>query len=287
MKTSIRFLVVISTIAIVVIFTITNFSSISYINKPHGISPKPTEMKLTTKLYFVNDNKMLEHEIRTITVKDNDFVKAVITELINGPRDEKLYTVLDENVQIISSSLVDKKCTLDLNISLTYTSFFKYGYIDQLIWSMVNSLTELDNIDKVKILISGQEIQAYQPDFQYYGNLTKNESIIYIQPKPPADVVLSFLEHITTERYDLAYDLIALESKEKLTFPDFIMEMSGYNKRNMGYQRSIYFTQSYSTSLVVFIKYLSNDADEYGNRMSKSEQWELIEEEGKFKILIK
>lgn len=286
MKTSFRFLVVLSAIAAVSVFTIGNFSTINYINKPHGISPKSTEMKLTSKLYFVNSKKMLEHETRTITIKDSDFVKAVIDELINGPRDEHLFSVVDQNVQILESSLVDKKCTVNLALPITYTSYFKHGYADQVIWSIVNSLTDLDNIDKVTILIEGKEIQAYHPDFQYYGSLTKNERIVFIQQRPPADVVLNFLEYITIERYDLAYELLTFESREKLLFPDFVMEMSGYNKRNIGYQRSIYFTQSYSTSLVVFIKYLSNDTDEYGTRMSKSEQWELIEEEGRYRILM-
>jgi hypothetical protein len=286
MKTSLRFLVVLSAIVVVAIFTIGNFSTVNYINRPHGISPKSSEMKLTTKLYFINDEKMLEHETRTIKVKDNDFVKAVVGELINGPRDEHLFTVVDQNVQILESSLVDKKCIVNFALPITYTSYFKHGFADQVIWSIVNSLTDLDNIDKVTILIGGKEIQYYKPDFQYYGSLTKNEGIIFVQHRPPADVVLNFLEYITTERYDLAYELVAFESREKLHFPDFVMEMSGYNKRNIGYQRSIYFTQSYSTSLVVFIKYLSNDTDEYGNRMSKSEQWELIDEDGKYRILM-
>ncbi len=286
MKTSIRFLVVLSAIVMVAIFTIANFSTVNYINRPHGISSKPTEMKHTSKLYFVNDDKMLEHETRTITVKNNDFVGAVLQELIAGPRDEHLYTCIDENVKILSSSLVDKKCVIDFSPDITYSSFFKYGYFDQMIWSIVNSLTALDNIDKVQILIDGEEIQSFKPDFMFYGNLTRNERIVYIRPKPPADVVLNFLELITTERYDLAYDLIAFKSREKVSFPNFVTRMMAYNKSNIGFQRSIYFTQSYSSSLVIFIKYLSNDIDEYGNRTSKNEQWEMNEEDGKYKILI-
>lgn len=286
MKTPFRFLVVILSIAIVVMLTISNFSSISYINRPHGIPPKPTEMKLTTRLYFVNDDKLLEAETRTITVKENNFVTAIIDELKMGPRDEHLYTVLDDNIVVNDASIVDKKCVVDLAIDVTYSSFFKYGYIDQMVWSMVNSLTELNNIDKVQITVNGQEIQTYQPAFMYYGTLTRNERLIYLRPKPPADVVLTFLDYLTTERFDMAYDLISFQSKQKLEFTEFVDRMIHYNKTNVGYQRSIYFTQSYSTGLVIFIKYISTDIDEMGNRVSKNEQWELVEEDGTYKVLV-
>lgn len=286
MKTSIRFIIVILLVVIVAIYTINNFSTINYINKPHGISPIAKDMKLTTKLYFVNNDKKLEYETRTLTVTDNDFVGAVVEALVAGPRNEHLYTVLDDNVKVLSASILDKKCTVDFALTMTMSSFFKYGFLDQMVWSVVNSLTELENIDKVRILINGQDIQAYSPDFTYFGNLTKNEQIIHVQPKPPADVVIVFLENITTERYDLAYELVTFESKQKYPFDDFVAKMQNYNKSNVGYQRNIYFTQNFRTSMVVVIKYISNDVDEYGQRVTKIENWELLDQEGVYRILL-
>lgn len=115
-------------------------------------------------LYFPNkETKNLIPEARTIDVKElvKQPYETLLNLLIEGPKDEKLQRAIPEGTKINKIELKDKILYLDLS-----EEFIKNhpGGIEEesnTIYSIVNTLTQLNEIESIKILINGQENQSF------------------------------------------------------------------------------------------------------------------------------
>lgn len=85
--------------------------------------------------------------------------------LINGPKNEKLEGVFPENVRLLNASMNQECLVLDFS-----SEFLNYSKEDSkakenLIYSIVNTATELTEVNKVKILIEGQENNEFKEEY--------------------------------------------------------------------------------------------------------------------------
>lgn len=122
-------------------------------------------------LYFINsETGKIESESKLIDAK-----KLLINpynELVNmwlmGPNNEKLKTYCGNNIAVNSVVLVDDCVILDF--SRNFIDEFSGTSEDEIkvIYCLVNTLTELTEVNFVKILIDGQENQ-------YLGNTNLSE----------------------------------------------------------------------------------------------------------------
>jgi len=116
------------------------------------------------KLYFENkETGELDTETRLIDVKNlaNNPYEVLVKMLIEGPKNEKLERLIPEETKI-------NKVEIKKNIVLVdfFEGFIKNhsGGLDEetkTIYSIVNTLTELTEVDGVKILINGEEGKAF------------------------------------------------------------------------------------------------------------------------------
>lgn len=107
-------------------------------------------------LYFADKNsECLSAENRTIKITDTIPIEQyVVSELIKGPQTANCRSVLSPDTQLISAQTTDGVCFVN----------FKSGFAEKnngnerfTVYSVVNSLCELDNIKSVQFLIDGKK----------------------------------------------------------------------------------------------------------------------------------
>ena len=119
-------------------------------------------------LYFQNkETKELMPEARRIDIKEmlNKPYEKLINLLIEGPKNEKQEKVIPENTKLLKASIAGDCVTLDFSVEfLNYDKNNKQAK-ENLINSIVNTLTELTEINKVKFLIDGKENTEFKEEY--------------------------------------------------------------------------------------------------------------------------
>jgi germination protein M len=109
----------------------------------------------TLKLYFSNqDGTALVPETREVHYSSNiSLEKLVIEQLMEGPKENGLLATVPSGTKLITISVVDGVCYVNLDeIFLNQNQEISEQVV---LYSVVDSLTELSTIDKVQISING------------------------------------------------------------------------------------------------------------------------------------
>ena len=131
------------------------------------------------KLYFADkDAQKLVAEARKVTLSQKESEEMrVLKELLKGPEKNFLTKTIPDETKILSVETKEGVCFV--NLSQEFISKHIGGSNSEMltVYSIVNSLTELENVDKVQFLIEGQKTEVY---IQMIFNepFTKNDSII-------------------------------------------------------------------------------------------------------------
>lgn len=110
-------------------------------------------------LYFLDkDTQNISVEARLIDASKliNNPYKEIVELLIAGPKNDKLEKLIPNDVKINNANIKNGCVTIDMS-----KEFLNYNNNDELknkiINSIVNSLTELTEVNSIKILINGEE----------------------------------------------------------------------------------------------------------------------------------
>jgi len=116
-------------------------------------------------LYFTDkETGLLKPEARLVNVKDliKSPYSVLIELLVSGPKNDKLKVVIPENTKLLNASL-DKEClTLDFSSEILNYSKDDSMLKNNLIYSIVNTVTELNEVNKVKFLVNGQNCSDFE-----------------------------------------------------------------------------------------------------------------------------
>lgn len=112
-------------------------------------------------LYFSDDQAMyLQPEIRTVTVEraeqEEQIRMAVISELIKGPEVGNLYPTIPSGTKLLGIEIRDKVAYVDFSEEIRTEHWGGSTGESMTLGSIVNSLTELEGIEEVMILIEGE-----------------------------------------------------------------------------------------------------------------------------------
>ncbi|HHV28768.1 GerMN domain-containing protein [Acetivibrio mesophilus] len=176
-------------VLVVVMVGVTNFSNLrGLINNGNNVEPNPTASvtnhqntnpavlpestnpavqnpveKRTITLYYSNSNadKVVAEKREVEIIKDTQIERLVFEELQKGPKSEGLYATVPKGTRLLSVSTEGGICTLDL--SREFVDNNSVGTAGELmtLYSIINTMTELPNIEKVQFLIEGQKQDAY------------------------------------------------------------------------------------------------------------------------------
>ncbi len=146
------------------------------INNSNEITPEAeiTDEQLRNtivSLYFINNETgEIESESKLIDVKK--LIKNPYEEIINlwlsGPNNEKLSTNCSKNVKLNNIELNGDCVTIDLSKEFINEFSGKENEELKVIYCLVDTLTELTEVNSIKILIDGEENQ-------YFGNFKLSE----------------------------------------------------------------------------------------------------------------
>lgn len=111
-------------------------------------------------LYFLDStNYELVPEARSIDSKElvNNPYEVLINLLIEGPKNKNLLKIIPEETKLINAELKEDILYLDFSSELIEGQNLGREQEELIIKSIVNTVTELTEIDKVIILIEGKE----------------------------------------------------------------------------------------------------------------------------------
>ncbi len=171
-------IVLLFTILLIIIFVI-GFFSIKYVKVKKENEQKEeyvpqqeiSEEQLRetiVSLYFADkETNMLKPEARLVNVKDilQSPYNVLVELLIQGPKNDKLKCIIPENTKLISSTLEGECVTLDFSKEILNYSKEDNKEKDNLINSIVSTLTELNEVNKVKFMVEGQTNEEFSKEY--------------------------------------------------------------------------------------------------------------------------
>ena len=168
-------IIIITFIALVSIIIVIGVLSIKYVkNKkkneyvPQEEISEEQDRQTIVKLYFLDkETNTLKTEVRMVNIKDltKTPYEILLKLLIEGPKNEKLEKILPEDTKILNVS-IEKDC-LSIDFSdeiLNYDKKNDKGK-ENLIYSIVNTLTELKEVNRIKIIINGEKNQEFAEEY--------------------------------------------------------------------------------------------------------------------------
>ena len=114
-------------------------------------------------LYFQNKarNKLVR-ERRSIKITDQQpLAQYIINELIKGPSNKELSKALSKDTVLISVETSDNICFVNFKSSFLDKNTGSAEQEKMAVYSIVDSLTELDAIDSVQFLIDGKRVNDF------------------------------------------------------------------------------------------------------------------------------
>lgn len=136
-----------------------------------------TKEETAIRLYFPNSDKdMLESETRKVEVQNAlSLERTVVNELIAGPSKDDLSPSVPAGTKLIKIENNDGVCTVNFSKEFTGSTSGSTLETTLRLYSVVNSLCELDDVESVQILING-EVNAEMGDIvfdtTYYADLS-------------------------------------------------------------------------------------------------------------------
>ncbi|MBR3791189.1 MAG: GerMN domain-containing protein [Clostridia bacterium] len=127
------------------------------------VSDEMTKDSKKILLYFADKNlDCLIAENRTVKITDtNPIEQYIVNELIKGTSLTDAKSIISQDTELISAQTTDNVCFVN----------FKSGFVEKnsgnekteklIIYSIVNSLCELDGVNSVQFLIDGMKIEAF------------------------------------------------------------------------------------------------------------------------------
>lgn len=116
-------------------------------------------------LYFSNKNgTKLVPEVREVHYSSNvSMEKLVMEQLLKGPKDEGLRLAIPQGTKLVNVSVLDGVCFVNLDEGFLNQNYEIAGPI--VIYSIVDSLVELPNVNKVQISVNGDSDKVYRESY--------------------------------------------------------------------------------------------------------------------------
>lgn len=113
-------------------------------------------------LYFTDaDGTLLYPETRSVMHNVNTSVeRVIIEELIRGPEQPGLMPTLNSDIKILNVSVNENVCYVNFDAAFLNNSLEVKDYIP--IYSIVNSLSELSNVNRVQITVNGSQMVTFR-----------------------------------------------------------------------------------------------------------------------------
>jgi germination protein M len=132
----------------------------------------------TVTLYFANKlGTQLVTKNETIAVGKSTSLERILVEtLIKGTSDQTMTSTLPSDLKVLSVSVSDGVCYV--NLSSVFITEMVNVSSEIPIYSIVNTLCALDNIDSVKIMINGDSTRSYRESISLETTFSFNKELV-------------------------------------------------------------------------------------------------------------
>ena len=147
-------------------------------NNP-SLDPEKRDRQLVV-LYFTDARQRgLIREDRSIEIKQSQTTEyQIVEQIIQGPLDSSLIPTVAADIKIRDIKTEEGICYV--NLSADITTKHLNGMSEKLaVYSIVNSLTELDSVKKVQFLVEGEKINEYKGGVDLSKTVSRDETLIY------------------------------------------------------------------------------------------------------------
>lgn len=239
------------------------------------IENTPTEYGLKLDVYYVNKENLLVAEYVEAKIKANAFFESVLDIIKVPPWDVKYDSLVDETVLLRSANIDGRSLTLDFGSEFLKSKGEDAAYLDALVYSIVNTYTSLELVDKVRILVDGVGIEKYLSN---YGPefLTFNDVMLYKKPSTPQAVMRAFFDYLNAKRYDLAYNLTTSSYEYNMEDVAFDQDARRFLNQNKSVIRRVDTVSGKDGIYFVRVKLYTWDSEELVLKKYGLEQWKVV-----------
>jgi len=127
------------------------------------------------EVYFSNaDATYLQAEKRKVE-EDSDLYFQIFEQLKAGPESDELNRTIPDGSELLDYELDNKQLTLNFNLALKTNHWGGSSGELMTVYSIVNSYTALSEVESVKILLAGEEVESL------VGHLDLSQPLMYNQ----------------------------------------------------------------------------------------------------------
>lgn len=139
--------------------------------------------KVTLQLYFANkEGTALIPVSRTIEYNTNvSLEKLVMEQLLKGPENSEGNPTINPATKVINVTVNDGICYVNLDQAFLTQVYSVNSEVT--IYSIVNSLVELDHVNKVQILVNGESEVSYRESMNLNTTFGRNLDLVEDAPK--------------------------------------------------------------------------------------------------------
>lgn len=141
-----------------------------------SISPEKTKMQNVILYFSDSEEEGLVTEERLIEVKQSQSLEnQIVEQLILGPKEKDHFATIPAETKIRNIKTEGGICYVDL--SSEFVTKHTGGSSGEIftIYSIVNSLTELEEVNKVQFLIDGEKVNVYKGNLDISKPLDRKE----------------------------------------------------------------------------------------------------------------
>ena len=146
-----------------------------------GTQVEAVESRVNLRLYFANEtgdgliavNRELMHNA---DVSNVSMEKLVVEQLISGPANGETFPTISPDTKLVNITVKDGVCYLTFNSAML--TAVNNVTTDVTIFSIVNSLVELSNINKVQISIEGNKDGKFRDKYEASTVFERNLSLV-------------------------------------------------------------------------------------------------------------
>lgn len=137
------------------------------------------KLRTDLTLYYTDENRryLLGHNISVNLAAQDDVVSYLVEQLMTAPSGMGLVSALPSGTKLLGSRISDGVCTLDFSMDFELNAFSQSYAQRTTLLSLVNTLTQLESIEKVEFHIEGSLMARYR-QLNISKALVFDESII-------------------------------------------------------------------------------------------------------------
>ncbi|WP_069649255.1 GerMN domain-containing protein [Caloranaerobacter ferrireducens] len=277
--------ILILTLIFIFFFTGCNENKIIYdeSNSYLPINPFPEKNIHNITLYFPDkDLNYLVPEIREVDIRNQPIEKIIIEELLKGTKNEELTSLIPSETRLISTDIVGKVIYLNFSKELLKGSMSEKEEA-LVLYSIINSAAQIENVDKVQILIEGEAREVFYKYFTIDKPKEPSSLIINNKYVSPISTVIEYYDNIINQNYIEVANLFHINGDKNINYYTMKSYFQDYYGNISKYLVKEYKINNYDKFVDVYVVlelFYNNDM----NKKIHEQEFILILRNGRFKI---